>query len=820
MNLDKVKEAARKFEQKEDWRRAIEVYQKAIQEFESGADPTPDVAIYNKVGDLHLKANEPAAAVQVFERAVDLYTEQGFFNNGIALCGKILRVNPGRVQVYLKLAQLHAKKNVVIDAKKNLIEYIERMSQAKKLDEAFQAMKKFADQFPDNLEIRGMLAELLKAAARSDEGNTELAKLAAELEAAPDPAARRSTSQPRASRMSTAIPKGKGDLIFLDVGEDEDEPPPPKPAAAPKPAAVAPKPASAAPKAPEPEPVASLLDEPVEAAPPEPGLELETTSLADAAAADDAGPALGLEPTMLGAADAPESETAVPDGLVLDTDAGIDTPAVPGLEPAEFSSPEPGDLDLSVADELEPAVEPAASFEPEPGPSASLDALSLDDTEDEKAPLIDAEANAAQDHADSGLLRSSGELLAVDADLAEPEPLGDHGTFEPDADPLAAFGGPEEPAMEEVGLSFIESEEPRQPTIEELEERILDDPDDPELHRALGEALVAQGEQARGNEELELAMLGYEGREDWGHALDVVNELIRIDPSTVRFFQKRVELSFRLGDREHLVEAYVELGDALVRSGALDKAVAVYRRVAEHDPDNARAVAALQSLAPPEEEAPPPAKPAPAAPAKAAAAASAPPPAASSSPRASKAVPVADDGFVDLGALVMDDDEAPKDTRMRVDDEEPTGDEQKDFQEMLAQFKQGIEKSVDVEDFQTHYDLGVAFKEMGLLDEAIAEFQKALRAPEGRLRTSEALGMAFYDKGQFAVAEAILKRAIEGIPGPDDQKLGLLYWLGRADEAQEKSAEARSFYERAMAVDIRFLDTADRVKQIAAGKGA
>ncbi|MGB7211224.1 MAG: tetratricopeptide repeat protein [Gemmatimonadales bacterium] len=796
MNLDKVREAARKFELKEDWRRAIEVYQKAIQEFESGADPTPDVAIYNKVGDLHLKANEPAAAVQVFERAVDLYTEQGFFNNGIALCGKILRVNPGRIQVYLKLAQLHARKNVVIDAKKHLIEYLERMAQAKKLEEAFQAMKKFADQFPDNTEIRGMLAELLKAAARSDEGNAELAKLAAELDAPPDAGSRKSAAQQRSSRLSTTM-KNKGDLVFLDVGGDDEEPaaPPPstpapaptKPAPAPKPAAAAPPPAAKAPApAPEPEPEPELetieLD-PIEAAAPEPGLLLETTSLIDIDAPADTAPALGLEPTMFGALEDPETEAAAPDGLVLDTDVGTDTPAVAGLEPAEFSSPEPGDLALSVSAELETVEEAAAPVEE----------LTLDAVDDDIAPLIDAAKNAAHDRSDSTLLRSSGELLAVDPDLIEPE-----------AEPAVEAFAPEMPAAA-AGLSFIESEEPKQPSIDELEERILDDPDDPELHRALGEALVASGDHPRGNEELELAMLGYEGREDWPHALDVVNELIRMDPSTVRFFQKRVELSFRLGDRENLVEAYVELGDALVRSGALDKAVAVYRRVAEHDPNNARAVAALQSLAPPEEDAaPPPPK---------AAAERAP------ATRSSKSVPMADDGFVDLGALVMDDDERPKNTRMRVGDEEPTGDEQKDFQEMLAQFKQGIDKSVDVEDFQTHYDLGVAFKEMGLLDEAIAEFQKALRAPEGRMRASEALGMAFYEKGQFAVAEAILKRAIEGVSGTDDQKLGLLYWLGRADEAQDKGKEARVFYERAMAVDIRFLDAAHRVKQIIAGKG-
>ena len=772
MNLDKVKESARKFEQKEDWRRAIEVYQKAIQEFESGADPTPDVAIYNKVGDLHLKANEPAAAVQVFERAVDLYTEQGFFNNGIALCGKILRVNPGRVQVYLKLAQLHARKNVVIDAKKNLIEYLERMAQGKKLDEAFQALKKFAEQFPDNGEIRGMLAELLKAASRTDEGNEELAKLAAELEAPPEAGARRgSSAQMRPSRASIAVAKSKGDLVFLDVGMDDDAPaPPPKP----KPAAPPPPPKVEAPPpkpAPAPEPVAEL--------------EIETTSLAGPEWAPSS-QALGLEPTSFEETSPAEPPAADLDGLVLDSDAGIDTPAVSGLEPAEFAPPAPGELDLS----LDAGVEPPA---PEPAE------LTLD--EPDEAPMIGT-PTAANFDADTPVLRSSGELLALDDTPAE-EPLVERGSFEPEAIELEATGVPEGDA----GLALIESETPRQRSVEELEELILDNPEDPELHRALGEVLVASGNAARGNEELELAMLGYEGREDWGHALDLINELIRVDPATVRFYQKRVELSFRQGDRERLVEAYLELGDALMRSGALDKAIAVYKRVAEHDPANARAVAALQMLAPPEE----PTAPAPkSAPAKAAPAA----PARPAATRASQPVPVAEDGFVDLGALVLEEDEAPKDTRMRVGDEEPTGDEQKDFQEMLAQFKQGIEKSVDVEDFQTHYDLGVAFKEMGLLDEAIAEFQKALRAPEGRLRTSEALGMAFYEKGQFPVAEAILRRAVDGIAGPDEQKLGLLYWLGRSAEAQQKASDARTFYERAMAVDIRFQDAAERVRQL------
>jgi tetratricopeptide (TPR) repeat protein len=160
-----------------------------------------------------------------------------------------------------------------------------------------------------------------------------------------------------------------------------------------------------------------------------------------------------------------------------------------------------------------------------------------------------------------------------------------------------------------------------------------------------------------------------------------------------------------------------------------------------------------------------------------------------------------------------------RDTRMRVNRREPQDqDEQREFHEILEQFKRGIEQNLDSEDYEAHYDLGVAFKEMGLLDEAIGEFQKALRSPDGRLRTSEALGMAFFEKGQFAVCESVLKRAIDSLSGTDEAKIGLLYWMGRASEALGKQAEAIASYERALVVDIGFMDLSKRVQRLTAGR--
>jgi tetratricopeptide (TPR) repeat protein len=290
-----------------------------------------------------------------------------------------------------------------------------------------------------------------------------------------------------------------------------------------------------------------------------------------------------------------------------------------------------------------------------------------------------------------------------------------------------------------------------------------------------------------------------------------------------------------------LIEAYLELADALLRVGAMDKALAVYRRVSEHDPGNQRALAALDALSPIEDDLPPIPPPErsgariskeePAAVEEVDEAVEAmfdappaAPPARPSDRKSRKSVPVSRPpepeagDFIDLGALIMEDDRV-KDTRMRVEDEEPTGDEQQDFQEMLSAFKRGIDENIDAEDFEAHYDLGVAFKEMGLLDEAIAEFQKALRSPAARLKTSEALGTAFYEKGQFAIAEAILRRAVESLGATDDEQIGLVYWLGRSQESQGKVDQSVANYQRVLAVDIGFQDTSGRMSRLGMGQG-
>ena len=123
---------------------------------------------------------------------------------------------------------------------------------------------------------------------------------------------------------------------------------------------------------------------------------------------------------------------------------------------------------------------------------------------------------------------------------------------------------------------------------------------------------------------------------------------------------------------------------------------------------------------------------------------------------------------------------------MVVAEQEPTGDEDADFADMLRKFKQGVAENVDAEDYQSHYDLAIAFKEMGLLDEAISEFQKALGSPTNRVPTYEALGQCFLDKGQPKLASSILVARARTKRATEEQLVGVLYLLGLAAEAQGK----------------------------------
>src|SRR6266853_976051 len=776
--LEKLKEKARSLEAK-DPKGAIEAWQQVLKGQEEEGDPNPDLAIFNRIGDLYLKVRDPAQAADYYDQAVDKYAELGFHNNAIAMCNKVLRNAPGRQNTYLKLAKLYASKGFMAEAKQNFVDYAERMHKIGKIQQAFAALKELADISPEGAHLRETLGEHLRMYGDPERRPAGTAAPAPpKAPTADDPSGKRKTSS----------------LVFLDV----DAPPVgrgPGPVKGRVP--LPPKPAPAPPPKPEPEPEPALEPEAVGdslletvTAEPDTSLEIETTSLVE-----------GLEPTTVGGTLEGFETTGAEFG-----DIKLDAPAAPVApkRPAVGAPPRFGGAAAPKAPEP-PKVKPVVPKRPGPPPRKSLvevPPLELEPDFDTGAtdqghevddqPLVIDDARERVRGTSTGSAGGGRRSGAIDLNLDGVVNQGDDGG----------------------SLVFTDMDmTPVTPTIEELEGRVADDPDDPEAHRALGEALIETGERERGVEELDLATTGFETRGNLARAQDLVDEILRLDPNSVRHRQKQVEFAFKSGDKAKLIDAYLELADTLLRSDLPDKARAVYKRVAAHDPANERAKAARAMLAPVATRPPePPAKP------KAKVRDTEGRTAARDAKMKVRDEAVDSGEFVDLSAMILEEDLPVRDTRMKVADEEPTGDEERDFQEMLARFKQGIDENIDEGDFQSHYDLGVAFKEMGLLDEAIAELQKALRAPDGKLRSSEALGVCFLDKGAYVVAESILRRALDLPASGDQERLGILYWLGRALEEQGKKVEARDLYGRVFAVDIRFRDVGARSKALAKAK--
>ncbi len=145
-----------------------------------------------------------------------------------------------------------------------------------------------------------------------------------------------------------------------------------------------------------------------------------------------------------------------------------------------------------------------------------------------------------------------------------------------------------------------------------------------------------------------------------------------------------------------------------------------------------------------------------------------------------------------------------------------------DLSEMFGELKQELEEDVAAgdDDPETHYNLGVAFREMGLLDEAIAELQKVCTAIDrGKpfsqpVQTYTWLAQCFLDKGVPDAAIRWYEKALH-IPGLDDEaRLAINYELGSACEtAMDKPAALRHFTD-VYGSNIDYRDVAERIQAL------
>jgi tetratricopeptide (TPR) repeat protein len=774
----KHRKQAAEYEKQKDFERALTAYSAAIQESHQAREEV-DVALYNKVGDLALRLGRLSEAMAQYERAVDQYVASGRFNNAIALCNKIKRTTPGRTGIYLTLGRICARKGLRGDAASNFLEYATRMQQEGRAGESRGALEEAASLFPDIPELQRLVAELGADGSASS--------------AAP-------TLAPHSSPpLAPPAPGSVGGLVFLDV----DAPTAPlsdrevRDARVPTPISSPVIPDRPAP--PVRESIGDSLDDHLLF---DPTVDMREGRSPSAPTASQGLAPLGpeVDPTVVPQGDVPGPDE-LPVGSLLDHRTIGGDPY--GLGAAS---------DDGLSWELPPLVIPLEGMELEGGDSAepvpTLEALLVEETLADslevlrEAPPVTAQIPTPRDIAIPGMVQAIAEgerlvasaesqsvlsvLVAVEAAMAPPPPfrINPHDFILPGELPPLLL---DDAVVDRARAHAREAEQGHEPLVEtalaepgegqpeaagheggDHAKRAPDrQPSWPEMQEPGREGEgEGEGNQDGGEAALDRAIDAWCAAERWTEAAAAAQQLVIIAPDRLSAHQRRVEIALHLGGPAPLREAYLGLAAALTRRGDLAAARAVHARVRALSPDDAQ-----------NHEAPP------------------------------------------------GEDEAPgaakgEAARIRVAEPVASGDDAVDFEAVLRLFKDGVARTLGDEDAGSRYDLGVAYKEMGLLDDAAAEFRKALRSPSFRLPAYEALGQCFVEQGRHQVAITLLSQALRELPsvGQDDRQLvGMRYLLAYANEALQRRDEARIHYQRVFQIDSSFRDVSARMAALSRG---
>ena len=142
----------------------------------------------------------------------------------------------------------------------------------------------------------------------------------------------------------------------------------------------------------------------------------------------------------------------------------------------------------------------------------------------------------------------------------------------------------------------------------------------------------------------------------------------------------------------------------------------------------------------------------------------------------------------------------------------------------MAEFRNelGLEDSEapDDGDYETHYHMAVAYQEMGLMEEAIKEYQDAINAVapnDGSRRffqCANLLGHCFVEKGMPNLAVMWFRRALETRGLMDEEKQGLWYELAHAYEADGDQDKAFKYFEKIYAENVDYRDVGKRLERL------
>lgn len=859
MDKNKIFQTATRLAQKGNLDKAIAEYGRLVK-----ADPN-EVRALLKIGELYQKKGANEEASDALEKAAESYAKQGFFLKAVAVYKQVLKLAP-TVEAHQRLADLYQQLGLLRDAMAQLQLVIATYEREGKTQETTAILRKMLDLDPENALGRARLGELLLASGEKKEGHAELDRALAQLEKegrnddflrvatrllqgeAPDAGlarkvakiyldkgeARRALAKLQVAFKADGSSAETLELLargFQAIGDKKKTASVYKELArvhreakrvkeereawkqvlrlAPEDAAARKALQAAAPKTPAtPPPLRAAARESAEAIPvpdargvpqksessptPMPGTsgprQVSTQAKAATAPAkpEDAGRLLAELDVYLKYKLYPKAQDHLQSLLALDPGA------LEVQERAARVAEGTGDREAMRA-ALRKVVELARQAKEEARAEQALARLRAAFPDD---PEVEALGSPPESASVSGMIvvdeAAGGDEEVVMAVSLEDEPLDAQAPAEPPpVEEVSAFPLIEEDSALQAALE-LSSLEPSEA------EEVIDEPllafDEPaqapppaearsaEAKPAAPEPAEARGAPAPAQPPPDPAPSKPEAAPDPALAADLA------------------EAEFYL-QQEMFEEAEELLRAILSQAPGNPKATALLARLGD----------AKVEAAPPAPQVPEAAPPPPARAVQEGAPAPRPPP-----PAFAKALTVVpeEEGSFDLAEELLAD--------MNLEETQlpQAADFQYSVEEVLEEFKKGVSQTVRPEDSETHYNLGIAYKEMGLFAEAIGAFQQAMAGCKGTQRELECMitaGLCRVELGDHQRAIELFQAGLGAAALTAEAALALHYEIGSAYEALGEKEKAIEFFSKVHRSAPDYRQVAATLKRLESG---
>ena len=286
----------------------------------------------------------------------------------------------------------------------------------------------------------------------------------------------------------------------------------------------------------------------------------------------------------------------------------------------------------------------------------------------------------------------------------------------------------------------------------------------------LAELYLSVGSEEDAIEYYNKAAEAHFNKKNYKKAYELYKTISELSPDVLLQRQKMVQTALKLNSREKAVDAYVSLYECLNNKGAKEEANKVLEKAKRIAPDSPIILEITGEKV-----------------------------------KASKVSEAQKAEAVDFDELFEEEVASEEGAEFEFQTAS-------DLDTLLEQFKRKAAEEITVSDYEAHFDLGITYKEMGLIEEAMDAFKKSMKGERWTLKSTEMIGKCLEILEDYEKAERIYKKVLESKKYNEDETISFAYSLGDIFARQKEYKKALKEYKKVLRIDPEFQGVKERIE--------